>query len=85
MDINDIDISSKWEDVLGKAKCDKNGKEIKGIRLKREVIITDKTSSSIEYRDEGGFLTWISIEDFIRVEKLKNCNRFIKSKYCPVV
>lgn len=76
MNIEDIEIGSKWEDVLGMANY-KDGQLQKG-RLKRFVNITDKTKNSVEYRDGGGFLSWITFEDFCRVEKSVQRVRFEK-------
>ena len=76
MEIEAIEIGSKWEDSLGMANY-KDGHLQKG-RLKRFVTITDKTKNSIEYRDGGGFLSWITLEDFIRIEKSVQKARFVK-------
>ena len=73
--MNDIEIDTKYEDTLGKAKFDKNGKIIKG-RNKRMVSITNKTSNSIEYKDEAGFVSWVTYEEFIRIENSTNKIRF---------
>jgi hypothetical protein len=75
--MNDIEIGIKYEDILGKAKLDKNGNMIKG-RNKRIVIITNKSSNSIEYKDEAGFISWVTYEEFIRVENSINKIRFSK-------
>ncbi len=77
MNIDEIEIGVKYEDCLGIAKYDKNGDLTKG-RLKRIVTITDKTSNSIEYKDGGNFISWVTIDDFIRVEKSTNKIRFSK-------
>lgn len=77
MNIDEIEIGSTWEDTLGKAKFSKNGTLLKE-KLKRLVVITDKTTNSIEYRDEGRFISWITLEDFIRLERSVNKVRFVK-------
>lgn len=77
--IEEIEIGAKYEDMLGKAKYSKNGVLIKNVRLKREVFITNKTSNSIEYKDDGNYISWISIDDFLRVENSVKSIRFIKS------
>lgn len=77
MNIEEIEIGSKYEDVLGKATYSKKGNLMKE-RVKREVEITNKTSNSIEYKDEGRFMSWITLEDFIRVERSVNKVRFVK-------
>lgn len=76
MNIEEIEIGTKYRDCLGKAKYSKLGELVKG-RLERVIIITDKTSNSIEY-DASGFKSWITIEDFIRIEKSTNTIRFSK-------
>ncbi len=75
--MNSIEIGTKYEDVLGKTKFDKNGNVIKG-RNKRLVTVTNKSSNSIEYKDDGGFISWVTYEEFIRIENSINKNRFIK-------
>ena len=77
MNIEEIKIGSKWEDTLGKATYSKKGNLMKE-RARREVKITNKTSNSIEYLDEGRFFSWIAFEDFIRVENSNKKLRFIK-------
>jgi hypothetical protein len=79
MNINEIEIGTKWEDTLGKAKFNKNGIIILKERLLRIVTITNKTSNSIQYIDDGGFYSWITFDDFIRVESSNKKNRFIKN------
>jgi hypothetical protein len=74
--INTIEIGSKWEDTLGMAKYSSNGSLLKG-RLKKEVIITDKSSNTIEYVVVNtAYKSWISIEDFTRIERSNNKSRF---------
>lgn len=77
MKIEEIEISSKWEDNLGKATYSKKGNLMKE-RTKRFVTITNKTANSIEFLDEGRFFSWIAIEDFERVEKSNGKVRFSK-------
>ncbi len=77
MNIEEIEINSKWEDTLGKAIYSKKGNLMKE-RAKREVVITNKTSNSIEYSDEGRFISWITLEDFVRLERSVNKLRFVK-------
>lgn len=77
MNINEIEIGVKYEDTLGKAKFSKNGTLLKD-RLKRVVTITNKTSNSIEYKDEAGYISWVTLEEFIRVENSTKKIRFIK-------
>jgi hypothetical protein len=60
MNITDILIGTKWFDTINKI----------------EVVITDKTSNSIEYKDAGRFMSWVSIETFTRVERSNNKMRF---------
>jgi hypothetical protein len=76
MEIEKIEIGSKWEDSLGMLNF-KGGQLQKGV-LKRFVTITDKTKNSIEYRDGGGFLSWITFEDFERIEKSVQKVRFVQ-------
>jgi hypothetical protein len=75
MNINEIEIGSIWKDNLGKAKYSKIGELVKG-RLERLVTITNKTSNTIEYKDGGGYISWISFEDFLRVENSLKAVRF---------
>jgi hypothetical protein len=75
--MNEIEIGTKYEDTLGKTKFDKNGDVTKG-RAKRIVLITNKTSNSIEYKDEAGFISWVTYDEFIRVENSTNKIRFTK-------
>ena len=77
MNIEEIEIGTKYEDTLGKAKYSKNGDLIKG-RNKRVVLITNKTSNSIEYKDEAGYISWVTLEEFIRIENSNKLIRFIK-------
>lgn len=77
MSIEEIEIGSKYEDSLGKAIYSKKGNLMKE-RAKREVVVTNKTSNSIEYNDEGGYVSWITLEDFTRIEKSVNKMRFVK-------
>ncbi len=77
MNIEEIEIGSKWEDTLGKATYSKKGNLMKE-RAKREVVVTNKTSNSIEYKDEGRFMSWITLEDFVRLERSVNKVRFIR-------
>ena len=77
MNIDEVEIGAKYEDCLGTAKYDKNGDLTKG-RLKRVVTVTNKTSNSIEYIDEGRFVSWVTLEEFIRVEKSTSKIRFTK-------
>lgn len=76
MEIEEIEIGSKWEDSLVMLNF-KDGQLQKGV-LKRFVTITDKTKNSIEYRDGGGFLSWITFEDFERIEKSVQKVRFVQ-------
>ena len=76
MNIEDVEIGSKYEDTLGKAKYSKIGTLLKD-KLKRIVIITNKSSNSIEYKDEADYISWISFEDFVRLERSVNRVRFI--------
>jgi hypothetical protein len=78
MNINDIEIGTKWEDTLGSAKYNKNGVIILKERRYREVEIIEKTSNSIRYIDNGGFYSWITIDDFIRIENSNKKARFFK-------
>lgn len=75
MKIEEIEIGSKWEDTLG--SCKWNGDKVVKRGLRREVIITNKTSNTIEFI-EGRYLTWISLEDFTRLEKSNGKVRFVK-------
>ena len=77
MTIDEIEVGTKYEDNLGKAKYSKNGDLVKG-RLQRIVEITAKTANSIEYRDAGRFLSWITLDDFNRIENKINKVRFSK-------
>lgn len=77
MNIEEIEIGSKWEDNLGKATYSKKGNLMKE-RARRFVIITNKTSNSIEFIDEGRFSSWIAISDFFRVEEKNKKIRFSK-------
>jgi hypothetical protein len=77
MEMSEIEIGSKWEDTLGKSVWDERFTKIIKSNVRREVIITDKTSNSIEYKD-GIHMSWISIEDFCRVERSVNKVRFVK-------
>lgn len=77
MNIDEIEIGSTWEDTLGKAIYSKKGNLMKG-RDRRIVVITNKTSNSIEYRDEGRFISWITLEDFVRIENSIKKIRFVK-------
>ena len=76
MNIEEIKIGKKYEDTLGKAIYSKKGNLMKG-RDKREVLITNKTSNSIEYLDEGRFVSWIGFEEFVRVERSVGKMRFV--------
>ncbi len=76
--MDEIKIGDKYEDTLGKAKFSKNGTLLKD-RLKRIVTITNKTSNSIEYKDESGYISWVTIEEFTRLERSVNKVRFILS------
>lgn len=64
MNIEEIEIGSRWEDNLK--------------RYKLSVEIIDKTKSSINFRDSGGYTSWITLEDFSRFEKSVQKVRFIK-------
>ncbi len=77
MNIDEIEIGSIWKDGLGKTKYSKIGEIVKG-RLERLVTITNKTSNTIEYKDGGRYISWISLEDFIRVENSLKSIRFTK-------
>ena len=77
MNIDEIEIGKKYEDVLGKSTYSKKGNLMKE-RTRREVVVTNKTTNSIEYRDERGFISWVTLEDFIRVERAVNKMRFVK-------
>ena len=79
MTINDINIGTKWEDTLGKLVFNNKDKVIKR-NAYREVIITDKTKDSLQYKDSGGYLSWERFEDFIRIEKSNGKQRFIELK-----
>jgi len=76
--MDEIKIGDKYEDTLGKSKFSKNGTLLKD-RLKRIVTITNKTSNSIEYKDESGYISWVTIEEFTRLERSVNKVRFILS------
>ena len=76
MNIEEIEIGTKWEDTLGICKFDEIGKFLKG-GLKREVIITGKTSNTLEYKDSGGYISWIMFDDFVRVERSTKKERFV--------
>jgi hypothetical protein len=78
MEMSEIEIGSKWEDTLGVNVWDKNGAKIVKRGVRREVIITNKILNSIEYKDEKDYLSWISIEDFSRVENSNKRVRFEK-------
>lgn len=77
MNIDEIEIGSRWKDGLGKAKFSKTGVLVKG-RLERLVTITDKTSNTLEYKDSGRYMSWISLEDFLRVENSLKAVRFTR-------
>ena len=77
MNIDEIEIGSKWEDNLGKATYSKKGNLMKE-RAKRIVWIINKTSNSIEYKDEGRYFSWIAFDDFVRVENSIKKERFVK-------
>jgi hypothetical protein len=64
MSIEEIEIGSKWKDNLK--------------RYKLNVEITDKTANSIEFRDSAGYMSWITFEDFSRIEKSVQKVRFEK-------
>jgi hypothetical protein len=74
MKIDEISIGSKWKDNLGKNLWDE--KKIIKRGLTRIVEITNKSSNSIEYKDESGFYSWISVEDFFRIENSNKLVRF---------
>jgi hypothetical protein len=76
MDISDINIGSTWEDTLG--KCVWKNDKIVQLCAKCIVTIISKTSNSIEYKDDGGFHSWIHIDYFLKFEKSVNKIRFIK-------
>lgn len=76
MNIDEIEIGSIWTDSWGVQTFDKNDNKIVGSL--RKVVITNKTSNSIEYRDTKGYLSWVTLEEFIRLEKSINKVRFIK-------
>lgn len=80
MNIDEIEVGTKWKDCLGKAKYSKNGELVKGRleRLERLVTITNKTSNSIEYKDTSGFISWVTLEEFIRIENSTKEARFSK-------
>jgi len=78
MEIVDIEIGSKWEDTLGKTVWDKGGVKVIKRNVYREVMVTNKTSNSIEYKDEKRYVSWITFEDFVRVERANGRERFIK-------
>ena len=73
MSIEGIELLDKYEDTLGKTKEGVKGK------LRRIVTITNKTSNSIEFKDEKGYISWITLEDFCRVERQVNKVRFVKT------
>ena len=77
MSIDEINIGDRFEDTLGKATYSKKGNLMKE-RAKREVVVTNKTSNSIEYKDKGRYSSWITLEDFIRIERSVNKIRFVK-------
>lgn len=77
MDIEEIEIGSKWEDSLRKEIYSKKGNLMKE-RARREVVITNKTSNTVEYKDEGRYFSWITLEDFVRLERSVNKVRFVK-------
>lgn len=64
MNIEEIEIGSKWKD---------NIKRYSGV-----VEIIDKTTNSIKFKDSGNFWSWITLEDFIRIEKSVQKVRFEK-------
>lgn len=78
MTIDEIAIGSKWEDVLGKATFSKKGILLKE-RAKRFVLITNKTSNSVEYKDEARYISWVTFDEFIMFEKSIQKPRFIIS------
>ena len=68
--MDSIEIGSRWEDTIGLNRYDKVKVDVIVERgIYREVVITDKTSNSIEYRDSFGFLSWITIGEFFSVNK----------------
>lgn len=77
MSIDEINIGDRFEDTLGKATYSKKGNLMKE-RAKREVVVTNKTSNSIEYKDKGRYSSWITFEDFIRIENSTKRVRFEK-------
>jgi len=77
MNIEEIEIGSTWEDTLGKATYSKKGNLMKE-RTRREVVIMNKTTNSIEYKDGGRFFSWVTLEEFVRVENSNKKARFIK-------
>lgn len=76
MKIEEIEIGTKWEDTLGKCQFNEIGKFLKG-GLKREIVITNKTSNTIEYMDGGGYISWIMFDDFVRIERSTKKERFV--------
>lgn len=76
MNIEEIEIGTEYKDCLGKAKYSKKGILILKERLERIVTITNKTSNSIEYKDAGGFISWVTFEEFIRLENSTKSIRF---------
>lgn len=76
MTIEDIEIGTKWKDAWGIQTFDKNEKQIIGPT--RIVTILDKTSNSIAYKDIKAFVSWVTYEEFTRIEKAINRIRFSK-------
>lgn len=65
MKIEEIEIGSRWIDNSNRYKL---------------IEVIGKTDNSINFKDSGNFWSWISIDDFNRIDRKINKVRFEKIK-----
>jgi hypothetical protein len=65
MKMEEIEIGSRWIDNSNRYKL---------------IEVIDKTDNSINFKDSGNFWSWISIDDFNRIDRKTSKVRFEKIK-----
>jgi hypothetical protein len=63
-------IGDTYEDTIGLKIYDKIvTNKIVGLGKYRKIEITDKTTNSVQYRDGKGYMSWVTVEEFFKVNK----------------